>query len=187
MSADVDAAINTVTTTVHDVDAPADVTVDVAGSEASRTVDRQLLDLSARFARGLGRFLDGKSSGGFSYPHLRVLETLHCQGSTTMRPLAERLGLTARNLTAVADALESDGLLRRVGHPTDRRATILELTDEGMAAAEEALAPRFGEIMALFDRLSPDDRARFADTLGELVAAMEAGCPSEAGCPDTSC
>lgn len=170
----------TITATVHDVDAPAVVTGHVEE-------DRNLLDLSARFARGFARLLDGKGSGGFSYPHLRVLETLHCQGPSTMRPLAERLGLTARNLTAVADALESDGLLRRVGHPTDRRATILELTDHGMAAADEALAPRFGEIMALFDRLSPDDRSQLARTLGELVDVMEAGCPSEAGCDDDGC
>ncbi|WP_116996048.1 MarR family winged helix-turn-helix transcriptional regulator [Desertimonas flava] len=184
MSTDADIATGTVTDTVHDVAARADVTVE----------GRELLDLSARFARGFARFLDGKGSGGFSYPHLRVLETLHCQGPSTMRPLAEGLGLTARNLTAVADALESDGLLRRVGHPTDRRATILELTDAGLAAADESLAPRFGEIMALFDRLSPSDRAQFARTLAELVDAMEAGCPREAvcggddgSCPDAAC
>lgn len=178
---------------MHDVPAPADVTA--TGDHAGIEDDRNLLDLSARFARGFARILDGKGSGGFSYPHLRVLETLHCQGPSTMRPLAERLGLTARNLTAVADALESDGLLRRVGHPTDRRSTILELTDDGLAVADEALAPRFGELMALFDRLAPDDRARFARTLGELVDAMEADCPSDAGCagadgsdcPDTVC
>ena len=101
-----------------------------------------------------------------------------------MRPLAERLGLTARNLTAVADALESDGLLRRVGCPTDRRATILELTADGIAAADEFLAPRFGEIMALFEALSPEDRAHLTRTLGALVETMEAGCPSEDACSE---
>ena len=34
-------------------------------------------------------------------------------------------------MTAVADSLEDEGLLRRVAHPSDRRATLLELTADG--------------------------------------------------------
>jgi DNA-binding MarR family transcriptional regulator len=140
--------------------------------------ERALIDLSARFAHGFLRHVDGTSKGGFSYPRLRVLEHLHCKGATTMRPLAEALGLSARNMTAVADSLEADGLVRRVAHPTDRRATILELTAEGLVAAEAALAPRFAEISALFDPLSETQRRRLISTLSTLVERMEQGCPS---------
>jgi DNA-binding MarR family transcriptional regulator len=137
---------------------------------------RDLIDLSARFAHAFLRFLDGKS--GFTYPRLRVLEALHCDGPVTMRPLADSLGLSARNLTALADSLESDGLVRRVAHPTDRRATILEITDTGMVAAEESLAPRLAEISRLFDQLTPTARQRFRQALATLVEAMESGCPA---------
>ena len=71
------------------------------------------------------RWLDACPEGGFTYPRLRVLEALHCQGPAKMKSLADALGLSARNMTAVADSLESEGLLRRVAHPTDRRATLL--------------------------------------------------------------
>jgi len=151
---------------------------DAAGSDE----ERALIDLSARFAHAFLRHLDGSTKGGFSYPRLRVLEYLHCKGPTTMRPLAEGLGLSARNMTAVADSLEADGLVRRVAHPTDRRATILELTDAGYAAAEAALEPRFAEINALFDPLSDTQRRRLVSTLSILVDRMEQGCPS-VGCP----
>jgi DNA-binding MarR family transcriptional regulator len=148
-----------------------------AGSDEERAI----IDLSARFAHAFLRHLDGSTKGGFSYPRLRVLEYLHCKGPTTMRPLAEGLGLSARNMTAVADSLEADGFLRRVAHPTDRRATILELTDDGVVAAEAALAPRFAEISALFEPLSDTQRRRFVATLSTLVDRMEQGCP-ESGC-----
>lgn len=167
-------------------DAAAARSSDTTASEAEAASDLELIDLAARFARGFGRILDGKQPGGLAYPHLRVLETLHCQGPSTMRPIAERLGLSARNLTAVADSLEGDGLVRRSVHPHDRRATILELTDEGHAAADTALSPRVGEIMALFQRLAPADVERFRRILAELVEAMEAGCPSDP-CADPSC
>lgn len=144
---------------------------------ATDVPNREVFELSARFAQGFLRWLDGSSAGGFTYPRLRVLETLHCKGPAMMRTLADGLGLSARNLTAVADGLEADGLVRRVAHPSDRRATILELTDAGMAAADRSLAPRFAEISQLFDKLSPNERRRFQQSLETLVSAMDSGCP----------
>ena len=141
---------------------------------------RELLELSARFSQAFLRWLDAGSDGGLTYPRLRLLEVLHCQGPAKMKTLADGLGLSARNLTAVADSLESEGLLRRVAHPTDRRATVLELTDDGLAAADESLAPRLVEISRLFDELSPAARNNLQTTLAILVEAMVTdsdGCP----------
>jgi len=152
-------------------DSPAALATDVP--------NRELVELSARFAHGFLRWLDGSGVGGFTYPRLRVLETLHCKGPAMMRTLADGLGLSARNLTAVADGLEADGLVRRVAHPNDRRVTILELTDAGLAAADESLAPRFAEISRLFDELPPAARDRFQQSLDVLVAAMDSGCPKD--------
>jgi len=137
---------------------------------------RELLELAARFSNGFLRWLDASADGGLSYPRLRLLEVLHCQGPAKMKTLADEMGLSARNMTAVADSLEEDGLLRRVAHPTDRRATILELTADGRRAADESLAPRLREISRLFDELSPTARANLQRTLGALVAAMDSGC-----------
>ena len=141
--------------------------------------DMELVDLSARFSQAFLRWLDGQSRGGVTYARLRVLEALHCKGPKTMRTLADSLGLSARNMTAVADALEAEGLVRRVAHPTDRRATILEITGPGLAVADQSLAPRFAEISQLFDELSPSARRRFRQSLQQLVTAMEQGCPKE--------
>ena len=151
-----------------------------APNTAIEEATTDLVDLSAHFAHAFLRWLDGSGAGGFTYPRLRVLETLHCKGPAMMRTLADGLGLSARNLTAVADGLEADGLVRRVAHPTDRRVTILELTDSGFAAADESLAPRMAEISRLFDELTPTARSEFQQSHAALVAAMESGCPAAA-------
>ncbi|HEX3088643.1 MAG TPA: MarR family transcriptional regulator [Ilumatobacteraceae bacterium] len=155
------------------------MTVDVAAipnNSADPTLDiphRDLLEMTSRFAHGFLRWVDARPAGGLTYPRLRVLEALHCQGPAKMKTLADTLGLTARNMTAVADSLESEGLLRRVDHPSDRRVTLLELTDAGLAAADESLVPRLAEISRLFDELSPSARDDLRNTLASLVAAME--------------
>lgn len=162
----------------------ADVAVGRGGS-TDATIDiahRELLELTARFARGFLKWVDASPTGGLTYPRLRVLEALQCQGPAKMKSLADALGLTARNMTAVADSLESEGLLRRVAHPSDRRATLLELTDDGVAAAGQSLGPRLAEISRLFDELSPAARNELRGTLATLVAAMETGCRQQGGC-----
>ncbi|MDQ4116726.1 MAG: MarR family transcriptional regulator, partial [Actinomycetota bacterium] len=42
------------------------------------------------------------------------------------------------SVTNIVDRLQHDGLVRRVAHPTDRRATLVELTDDGRKRLEEA-------------------------------------------------
>ena len=119
--------------------------VDTTGGTASLEVsNRELIELSVRFSRSFLRWLDG-AAGQLPYPRLRVLEVLHCQGPAMMKTLAEDVGLSARNLTTIADCLEHEGLIRRVPHPTDRRATLLELTSAGVSAAESSLAPRLAD------------------------------------------
>lgn len=153
-----------------------EVTHDTTQDVALEISHRELLELSARFSRLFLKWLDASATGGFTYPRLRLLEALHCQGPAKMKSLADTLGLSARNMTAVADSLEGEGLLRRVAHPTDRRATMLELTADGLAAADASLVPRLAEISRLFDELSPSARDALRGTLATLVAAMESGC-----------
>ncbi len=140
---------------------------------------RELLELSARFSHSFLRWVDARPAGGLTFPRLRLLEALHCQGPAKMKTLADALGLSARNLTAVADSLEGDGLLRRVAHPSDRRATLLELTAEGQSAADESLVPRLVQISRVFDELSPAARDDLRRTLATLVAAMDSDCGAQ--------
>ena len=149
------------------------VDVETTPQTATEIPHRELLEMTSRFAHGFLKWVDARPEGGLTYPRLRVLEALHCQGPAKMKTLADTLGLTARNMTAVADSLESEGLLRRVDHPSDRRVTLLELTDAGLAAADQSLVPRLAGISRLFDELSPTARQELRGTLTALVVAMD--------------
>lgn len=149
------------------------MTTEIVTETVVEQPNRALVELSARFSHEFLRWLDVASGSGLTYPRLRLLETLHCQGPVMMRTLADRLGLSARNITALADFLETEGLVRRTAHPTDRRATLLELTPAGLAAAEESLTPRLAEVGRLFDTLSPGSRTELLGALETLIDAMQ--------------
>jgi DNA-binding MarR family transcriptional regulator len=133
---------------------------------------RRLVELAAAFSSGYLRWLGATSSDGLNFLRLRVLETLHCQGPQMMRALADELGLTPRNMTALVDGLEGERLVKRVAHPTDRRAILIELTPQGYDAAEESLEPRLKELGDLFDDLSTAEQKRLAATLTKLVDGL---------------
>lgn len=62
------------------------------------------------------------------------------KGALPMRVMGERLQLHPTSVTNIVDRLESDGLVRRTPHPTDRRTTLVEITDAGLQRRENATA-----------------------------------------------
>jgi DNA-binding MarR family transcriptional regulator len=60
------------------------------------------------------------------------------RGSLPMRTVGERLQVHQTSVTNAVDRLEAAGLVERRPHPTDRRATLVHLTDEGRDTALQA-------------------------------------------------
>ncbi|PRX49449.1 DNA-binding MarR family transcriptional regulator [Prauserella shujinwangii] len=67
-----------------------------------------------------------------------VLLTFARRSSLPMRVMGERLQLHPTSVTNIVDRLEKDGLVKRVPHPTDRRTTLVEITDDGRQRREDA-------------------------------------------------
>lgn len=67
-----------------------------------------------------------------------VLLTFAKRSSLPMRVMGERLQLHPTSVTNIVDRLEKDGLVKRVPHPTDRRTTLVEITDQGRTRREQA-------------------------------------------------
>ncbi|MEU3273015.1 MarR family transcriptional regulator [Saccharomonospora sp. NPDC006951] len=67
-----------------------------------------------------------------------VLLTFAKRTNLPMRVMGERLQLHPTSVTNIVDRLERDGLVKRVPHPTDRRTTLVEITDDGRQRREEA-------------------------------------------------
>jgi DNA-binding MarR family transcriptional regulator len=146
--------------------------VDLAGltDVESATV---LVAQTARFSASFLRWMETRSCGGLNYAGLRLLEALHCGGPAIMRDLGTRLGTSPRNMTAIVDALEDAQLVVRRRHPTDRRATVIELSAAGVREAEQQLGPRIAAMSEIFADLSPAERTQFSSVLGKLMHAIK--------------
>jgi DNA-binding MarR family transcriptional regulator len=62
------------------------------------------------------------------------------QGELSLGKLGERLLVHPTSVTSTVDALERLGLVRRVGHPTDRRTTLARVTPKGRRAMRDSCA-----------------------------------------------
>jgi DNA-binding MarR family transcriptional regulator len=109
---------------------------------------------------------------GLTYARMRLLGTLHCNGPQIMSSISDELGVTKRNVTALVDALEEEGLVRRRPHPTDRRATVIELTEQGLKMTDSMYEGHRAAVSELFVDLSEEDRRELIRLLGLLREAL---------------
>lgn len=117
----------------------------------------KLLTITDLFQRDMARAFAGTP---LTSARVAVLWTLHLHGSSTQQALAGALDVSARNISALVDALEANGYVRRTPHPSDRRAVIVQLT------------PMAVELMATMQR----EHAELGTTL--LAAVPSADVPA---------
>ena len=109
---------------------------------------------------------------GLTFPRYEALMLLSFTraGSLPLGKMGERLQVHRTSVTNIIDKLEADGLVRRVPHEEDRRATLAEITDDGRriaAAATEAMhSVSFG-----LGALGNEDQERLTSTLRRLRVA----------------
>ena len=92
---------------------------------------------------------------------------------TSPTELAQRLGVTPAGATEVIDRLENKGLVRRLAHPTDRRATRVEITPAGRSqyrTAHRACRERLNQVS---DRMSPTGRSALSAGIADLQDALD--------------
>lgn len=91
-------------------------------------------------------------------------------GTRPISKLAKALLVHATTATLATDRLEARGLLSRKPHPSDRRATLVEISEEGRALVRAATAAlntlEFG-----LQGTSTEDRAELVEVLARLRAA----------------
>jgi DNA-binding MarR family transcriptional regulator len=148
---------------------------DTAGGRRDESAGQALVGQTARFTTTFVRWMEGHTCDGLSYPRLQLLQALHCGGPAIMRDIGAQLGASPRNMTALVDALEEAGLVVRRPHPTDRRATLVELSAAGMREAEQDLGARLDAIAEIFSALSAEERDQFSVVLSKLSRAMGSG------------
>ena len=128
--------------------------------DGSEGLPRRLWGRFANFGPAYSRWMSSQlGECEASFAQIKLLVTLHRSGKPIiMSELGERLGVTPRNVTKLVDAIEGEGFLRRKPHPSDRRATLIELTPEGERVVLEDFAQYMAAGEDLFKILSDDEQ-----------------------------
>ncbi|HEV2256312.1 MAG TPA: MarR family winged helix-turn-helix transcriptional regulator [Streptosporangiaceae bacterium] len=114
------------------------------------------------------------SAAGLSLARFRVLSALQAGGRMRMNELSAALGVVPRTVTTIVDALENDGMVARRPDPADRRATLLEISQEGRSQLLRFRAMHDSAAAELFDVLSVTEKRQLARLLHRLQAAADA-------------
>jgi DNA-binding MarR family transcriptional regulator len=109
---------------------------------------------------------------GLSVPKYLALQRLvEAVQPVSLSALADRQRCVRSNITQLIDRLETDGLVKRVSDPTDRRAvraTVTALGKERFDAARAAVNQVQGDLAS---RLAPEDREAFVRILAAIRSA----------------
>ncbi len=142
---------------------------DVNDAQTDRDLLNKLLALSIAVAADMDR---GLATRDLTRARANLLWEVAQSGPTTQRDVAARLRVTPRNVTALVDALEETGFVARTEHETDRRATLVRLTDKGEAAVARMNAEADDLAGTIFSGLSAKDRAVIAGAFSRALASF---------------
>jgi DNA-binding MarR family transcriptional regulator len=90
----------------------------------------------------------------------------------TMSALSRALHVSPRNITTLVDALETEGFVRRVSHPTDRRATNIELTDRGAELSKNVWGQHLDGAGRVFSAIDDDEQRTLLVILERLRLSL---------------
>src|SRR5262245_43066044 len=150
----------------------------------------EVIDALMHTTHRLRRFAGSQMGGSeqharLSPPRIRVMVRIGRE-RVRMVDVARDLGITPRTVTTLVDALEEAGILRRLPDPDDRRATLLELTESGVADLERIRAAQARVAEQALSPLSGAERAQLLDVLQKVRRALPGGdalSDDDAECP----
>ena len=97
---------------------------------------------------------------------LIVLEEIG--GSITQQKLTERLGIQPESVSEVISKLENAGYIRRTQNESDRRTSVIELTEAGKVIAIEARDQRIRRRQQMFSCLSGSEKYELLSLLEKV-------------------
>jgi DNA-binding MarR family transcriptional regulator len=102
---------------------------------------------------------------------LRALQSLDRLGPSLVTELGVDLDLLPSTASRLSDRLAEAGYITRRVSPTNRRATLLELTEAGRTVLDELISLRVEAFREVTQRMSEDDRAALMQGTRAFTAA----------------
>jgi DNA-binding MarR family transcriptional regulator len=111
----------------------------------------------------------------------RVFAVLAERGDEGMTnaELAEELDVRPSSVTALVDRLEQEGLVRRDSSPTDRRVTLIRLTETGKERVTERGIERGKMMDAALASFSQEERQQLGNLLRKAADNLDAAFPED--------
>jgi len=125
----------------------------------------------------------GLPARGLTQARASLLWILGEEGPQTQRMLADTLGVSARNVTGLVDALVETGFVTREAHPADGRAVLVTPTARGAAELVSMSAEYDGKAAHLFGDMAPDRLAGLVEGLAEVVDELRGDLDGETPFP----
>ncbi len=136
-----------------------------ASSSASAAIGAALHGLAVRAVRRLPRDMSITSAA--------TLATLHRTGPRRITDLAASEGVTQPAMTVLVRVLEESGLVERRGDPSDRRVTLVSVTEAGAAYVERRRQTGVDALARLVDELPDDEVEALVGALPALAHLAE--------------
>lgn len=103
---------------------------------------------------------------------LATLRRSGAPGGLTPTALFEAAMMSSGGMTARIDRLEKAGLVERRPHPTDRRATLVRLTDKGFDLIETIMPEHEEAARDILAPLSVDEQKTLNGLLARLIGGL---------------
>jgi DNA-binding MarR family transcriptional regulator len=110
-----------------------------------------------------------------SKKQMEILEILFSNTEKKLTPaeLADEVYLTRSTMTGNLDALQGKGLIERESHPSDRRSTLIKITDNGIEFCKKAMPKRYSDILKVTSSLTSDERNQMKKIYKKLLNVIK--------------
>ena len=105
----------------------------------AKEVTGRIVRLASRFQQAYSDTFEPLGLNDGDYGVLAPLRRAGTPHELTPTELAKHRMMTSGGMTAVLDRLERKGLVRRVPNPSDRRGSLVRLTDAGRDVIDQAM------------------------------------------------
>jgi DNA-binding MarR family transcriptional regulator len=112
------------------------------------------------------------ASHGISLGDLYAVRVLARLGEVPVSRYGAELGVPRSTITNLVDRLEHAGLVDRVASPSDRRVTLVRLTETGQDAVEARTRISESDVGRGILALDPTDQTMLAELLERVVASQ---------------
>ncbi|MDD5555680.1 MAG: MarR family transcriptional regulator [bacterium] len=137
---------------------------------ARQTILSLIPQMHVRFIKYFSRRF---AASRISHPQYMLLIILLEEGAHKMNSLAELLHISTPAVTNLVDKLERSGLARRLPHPTDRRAHVIDLTPRGRRLIIALRAESLELLADTIGRLPPSEQKVIEKFHRNLIAHLD--------------